>query len=109
MSTSHKKDFDALASAYISIFENDSPLTLCSSCNTESKCRGAGKCLGGKDTVEEETDEEGEDETMAAAVSVQQTAADVENRGEAPSQKLRKAEQESERYIDKKINSFKKQ
>jgi len=98
MTKASKDDKIMLEQAYLSIYEK----------KTHEKPEDE-KEDEENETVEEETEEDGEDDTMAAAVSVQQTASDVEKRGDKPSQKLQKAEQESERYIDKKIASFKQQ
>jgi hypothetical protein len=53
MTSSHKKDFDALASAYMGIFEGKSEFKPCSHCNHESKCIEAGRCLRDEDSVHE--------------------------------------------------------
>ena len=58
--------------------------------------------------AESSTDEEPEDDKMAAAVAIQQTADEVENQGGKVTQQLQKAKQESEKYVNNKINQFKK-
>lgn len=60
------------------------------------------------ESVEESTDDEPENDKMAAAVAVQQTADQVEDEGGEVTQQLQKAKQESEKYVSKKISQFKK-
>jgi len=58
--------------------------------------------------VEEQQDDESESDTMSAAAAIQQAAKQVEDEGDETSQELQKADQESEKYITKKIDQFKK-
>lgn len=57
--------------------------------------------------VEETSKEEPEDDKMAAAVAIQQTADEVEDQGGEVNQQLKKAKQESEKYVNTKISQFK--
>lgn len=57
--------------------------------------------------VEETANEEPEDDKMAAAVAIQQTADEVEDQGGEVNQQLQKAKQESEKYVNTKISQFK--
>lgn len=57
--------------------------------------------------VEETAKEEPEDDKMAAAVAIQQTADEVEDQGGEVNQQLQKAKQESEKYVNTKISQFK--
>jgi ElaB/YqjD/DUF883 family membrane-anchored ribosome-binding protein len=78
-----------LEQAYLSIFENRFKQQL------------------DQQPVEEEADEEPEDDKMAAAVAIQQTADEVEDQGGKVNQQLQKAKQESEKYVNDKISQFK--
>ena len=84
-----KDDKLMLEQAYLSIFENRFKQQL------------------DQQPVEEETDEEPEDDKMAAAVAIQQTADEVEDQGGKVNQQLQKAKQESEKYVNDKISQFK--
>ena len=57
--------------------------------------------------VEETTEDEPEDDKMAAAVAIQQTADEVEDQGGEVNHQLKKAKQESEKYVNTKISQFK--
>lgn len=84
-----KDDKLMLEQAYLSIFENRFKQQL------------------DHQPVEEEADEEPEDDKMAAAVAIQQTADEVEDQGGKVNQQLQKAKQESEKYVNDKISQFK--
>lgn len=58
-------------------------------------------------SVHESADDEPEDDKMAAAVAIQQTADEVEDQGGQVNQQLQKAKQESEKYVNDKISQFK--
>lgn len=89
MANATKDDKLMLEQAYLSIFENRFKQQL------------------DQQPVEEETDEEPEDDKMAAAVAIQQTADEVEDQGGKVNQQLQKAKQESEKYVNDKISQFK--
>ena len=89
MANTTKDDKLMLEQAYLSIFENRFKQQL------------------DQQPVEEETDEEPEDDKMAAAVAIQQTADEVEDQGGKVNQQLQKAKQESEKYVNDKISQFK--
>jgi len=57
--------------------------------------------------IEETSKDEPEDDKMAAAVAIQQTADEVEDQGGEVNQQLKKAKQESEKYVNTKISQFK--
>ena len=84
-----KDDKLMLEQAYLSIFENRFKQQL------------------DQQPVEEKSDEEPEDDKMAAAVAIQQTADEVEDQGGKVNQQLQKAKQESEKYVNDKISQFK--
>ena len=89
MANATKDDKLMLEQAYLSIFENRFKQQL------------------DQQPVEEEADEEPEDDKMAAAVAIQQTADEVEDQGGKVNQQLQKAKQESEKYVNDKISQFK--
>lgn len=61
------------------------------------------------DRIEENSnDDESESDTMSAAAAIQQAAKQVEDEGGDTSPELQKADQESEKYITKKVDQFKK-
>lgn len=88
MANSKKDDNFLLEQAYLRIFEDRFKQQL-------------------EQPVEEENDEEPEDDKMAAAVAIQQTADEVEDQGGKVNQQLQKAKQESEKYVNTKISQFK--
>ena len=95
MANTSKQENILLEQAYLSIYDEKVKEIMKKSEDTE------------EEAVEEAKDEEPEDDKMAAAVAIQQTADEVEDQGGEVNQQLKKAKQESEKYVNTKISQFK--
>lgn len=108
MNPSHKKDFDALASAYIDIFEKNSDFTPCSHCNTESKCSEAGKCLAEDSSVQEKVAkvESGTETAINSSIEAQQAEEEAKQTGDKLPQSVQRLKQTADRTIAQKTKSL---
>jgi len=104
MTSSHKKDFDALANAYMNIFEGKSEFKPCSHCNHESKCIEAGKCLRDEDNVQEKVDDV--ESSTETAINAATETAEAEEEAKATGKQLPKQVKDmknlSSKYLDSK-------
>lgn len=104
MNPSHKKDFDALANAYMSIFENKVDFEPCDHCSTESKCKAAGKCLKDDSNVQEKVDDV--ESSTETAINAATETAEAEEEAKATGKQLPKQVRDmknlSSKYLDDK-------
>ena len=105
MTSSHKKDFDALASAYMNIFEGKSGFKPCPHCNHESKCIEAGKCLGDEDNVQEKVDDV--ESSTETAINAATETAEAEEEAKATGKQLPKQVKDMKNLSSKFLDSKK--
>ena len=105
MTSSHKKDFNALASAYMDIFEGKSEFKPCSHCNHESKCIEAGKCLRDENSVQEKVDDV--ESSTETAINAATETAEAEEEAKATGKQLPKQVKDMKNLSSKFLDSKK--